>query len=278
MALHRKIDAPMALRPDLAVISEAAEPGRLLDRAPVLAEASLVRVGGIRTRGSCWPASARPASNSTDAAMTVACTGWCRSPSAGCPVWTRPFTCSASGPRTPARAIDRRTIRDSCSGPFGATAGFCVPAPAVVAGDFNNHVQWDRPGWRMNHANEIRALARLGLVSAYHVSRGVEAGNEPEPTFYRRRRAVDGYHIDYVFMPEEWSTCAFDLTVGPYGEVDRSWPERPRTAGARNNAAAMHVRQGTTACSSRRNDSPIEGELRTRWSGVRSYPAAPYTY
>ena len=45
MALHRKIDALMALRPDLAVISEAAEPGRLLDRAPALAEASLVWVG-----------------------------------------------------------------------------------------------------------------------------------------------------------------------------------------------------------------------------------------
>ena len=68
----------------------------------------------------------------------------------------------------------------------------------------------------MNHANEIRALGRLGLVSAYHVSRGVEARNEPDPTFYWRRRAVDGYHIDYVFMPEEWSTCAFDLTVGPF--------------------------------------------------------------
>ena len=95
---------------------------------------------------------------------------------------------------------------------------FLRSAPAVVAGDFNNHVQWDRPGWRMNHANEVRALARLGLVSAYHVSRGVEAGNEPEPTFYWRRRAVDGYHIDYVFMPEEWSTCTFDLTVGPYEE------------------------------------------------------------
>ena len=59
-------------------------------------------------------------------------------------------------------------------------------------------------------------MARLGLVSAYHVSRGVEAGDEPEPTFYWRRRAVDGYHIDYVFMPEDWSTCAFDVTVGNY--------------------------------------------------------------
>ena len=45
MALHRKIDALMALRPDLAVTSETAEPGWLLDRAPALAAASLVWVG-----------------------------------------------------------------------------------------------------------------------------------------------------------------------------------------------------------------------------------------
>ena len=45
MALHRKIDALMALRPDLAVIPEAAEPGRLVDRVPALAEA-VPRLGG----------------------------------------------------------------------------------------------------------------------------------------------------------------------------------------------------------------------------------------
>ena len=70
----------------------------------------------------------------------------------------------------------------------------------------------------MNHANEIRAMAGLGLVSAYHVSRGVEAGAEPEPTLYWRDRTIDGptYHIDYVFIPEEWSQCSFELTVGRY--------------------------------------------------------------
>ena len=51
MALHRKIDALMALRPDLAVISEAAEPRRLLDRAPALADASLVWVGRNSHKG-----------------------------------------------------------------------------------------------------------------------------------------------------------------------------------------------------------------------------------
>jgi len=71
-------------------------------------------------------------------------------------------------------------------------------------------------------ANEVRALARLGLVSAYHVSRGVAAGSEPEPTFYWRRRAADGYHIDYVFMPEWWTNSTFHLSVGRF----RDWVGR----------------------------------------------------
>ena len=97
----------------------------------------------------------------------------------------------------------------------------------------------------MNHANEIRTLARLGLVSAYHVSRGVEAGNEPEPTFYWRRRVVDGYHIDYVFVPEEWSACVFDLTVGRHEE----WTKRYRNeGGSRRRRCSLPgwIRDGST--------------------------------
>ena len=62
----------------------------------------------------------------------------------------------------------------------------------------------------MNHANEIRALARLGLVSAYHLSRGVEAGEEPEPTLYWRDRTalcprgMAGL-ADYPVICEPWS-------------------------------------------------------------------------
>lgn len=44
-ALHRKIDALMTLRPDVAVISEAAKPERLVAHVPELADASLVWVG-----------------------------------------------------------------------------------------------------------------------------------------------------------------------------------------------------------------------------------------
>lgn len=51
MALHRKIDALMALRQALAVISEAAEMGRLLDRVPALVESSVVWVGRNPRKG-----------------------------------------------------------------------------------------------------------------------------------------------------------------------------------------------------------------------------------
>ena len=102
---------------------------------------------------------------------------------------------------------------------------FLRAAPAVVAGDFNNHVQWDRaPDGGSTMPTRFVPLARLGLVSAYHVSRGVEAGNEPEPTFYWRRRAVDGYHIDYVFMPKDWSAHAFDVMVGKFEDWIGSGP------------------------------------------------------
>ena len=99
--------------------------------------------------------------------------------------------------------------------------GFLRSAPAVVAGDFNNHVRWDKPGWPINHVNAVRDLARLGLISAYHLALGVEAGNEPDATYFQHRRQAAGYHIDYVFMSEEWASRDFTLMVGRY----RDWIE-----------------------------------------------------
>jgi endonuclease/exonuclease/phosphatase family metal-dependent hydrolase len=90
----------------------------------------------------------------------------------------------------------------------------------VVAGDFNNHVYWDKPGWRMNHANEIAALSRLGLISAYHEARDIGAGEETDPTIYWRDRTWDGpsYHIDYIFMRREWTCGPFRLDVGGFDD------------------------------------------------------------
>ena len=218
MALHRKIDALMELRPDLAVISEAAEPGRLLDRAPALAEASLVWVGRNPHKGlllaGFGTARLEFSRHRHDARLH-----WMAPVTAsGLPGLEQPIHLLGVWAQNASEGNRQKDNPGFLQRALRRYRRFLRSAPPVVAGDFNNHVQWDRLGWRMNHANEVRAFARLGLVSAYHVSRGVEAGDEPESALYWRRRADDGYHIDYVFMPEQWTTCAFDLTIGRYDE------------------------------------------------------------
>ncbi len=97
---------------------------------------------------------------------------------------------------------------------------FLTGAPAVVAGDFNNNVYWDRPSHPNNHAAAVDDLRRLGLESAYHVARGVAQGDEPEPTLYWRDRRRDGpiYHIDYCFLPKTWAAHLARVVVGNFDD------------------------------------------------------------
>ena len=95
---------------------------------------------------------------------------------------------------------------------------FLSGGPAVVAGDFNNNVFWDRPGWRINHAAAVAILERYGLVSAYHHARGEAQGAESAPTLYWRDRLKDGptYHIDYIFLPQAWTARLRRVEVGSF--------------------------------------------------------------
>jgi endonuclease/exonuclease/phosphatase family metal-dependent hydrolase len=100
-----------------------------------------------------------------------------------------PLRKSTRGPTLRAIATYREFLRERTS---------------IVAGDFNNHVRWDRPGKAWNHARAIAAFNRLGLVSAYHTFEDVDQGAERHPTFYWRTRSALGpttYHIDYAFIP-----------------------------------------------------------------------------
>ena len=169
MALHRKIDALMAVRSDLAVIAEAAEPGRLLDRVPALAEASLVWVGrnpnkGLLVAGFGTTRLEFHPHRHDGRLHWIAPVAVSGLPGVDAPVhllgvWAQ--NASEGNLRKDNLGFLQRALR--------RYRRFLRSAPVVVAGNINNHVQWDRPGWWMNHANEIRALARLGLVSAYYV-------------------------------------------------------------------------------------------------------------
>jgi endonuclease/exonuclease/phosphatase (EEP) superfamily protein YafD len=97
---------------------------------------------------------------------------------------------------------------------------FLTERASIVAGDFNNNVFWHRPGWRINHANAVASLAKLGLVSAYHELRGEMQGGESVPTLYWRDRKKDGpcYHIDYIFLKAQMLAQVSELAVGSYDD------------------------------------------------------------
>jgi endonuclease/exonuclease/phosphatase family metal-dependent hydrolase len=69
----------------------------------------------------------------------------------------------------------------------------------IIAGDFNNGPQWDTPGHRNNFVGIDDALNKLGLFSAYHVSKSEDFGEESYPTYFHQRNLDKPFHIDYIY-------------------------------------------------------------------------------
>jgi hypothetical protein len=214
MALDRKIDALLALRPDIAIVSECAEPARLKFRTrPGWTESEPVWIGRNPSKGLAvfgfnghrlrladdyWPSLRYIApihvSGSLDCHLLA--------------VWAQNFSGGVTrkaqiGPLR--RALSR--YRD-----------FLTARPAIVAGDLNHNVIWDKPGWRNNHGAAVASLARLGIESAYHAFHREAQGEESRPTLYWRDRRKDGptYHIDYVFLPQSWIGRIGALRIGSF--------------------------------------------------------------
>ncbi len=210
MALHRKIDVLMALEPDVAVISECAEPDQVWEKAPAFEPDSSVWIGrnihkglGVFTFNGYDATLAEAFDPSIRLIAPVRITG----PAAFnlLAVWVQLDGHRKAEPGPMIRALD-------------AYGNFLSEGPAVAAGDLNNHVLWDRPGHAANHANAVERFQSLGMVSAYHADRQVADGDEPEPTHYWRDRTKHGptYHIDYVYMPRGWVAGMREMTVGGF--------------------------------------------------------------
>jgi exodeoxyribonuclease-3 len=216
MALHRKLAALMALRPDVAVLSECASPERLIARlGPDGLDCETVWVGTNRDKGLSVLAfngyRARLAGSIYRRWRRVIAPGRVGGPASFnlLAVWAQNFSDGIRRKRQPGplRLALTRDYRD-----------FLGDGPAVVAGDFNNNVYWDRPGYFINHAHTVTTLERYGLVSAYHLARGEAQGSETTPTHYWRDRTKDGptYHIDYVFLPRAWASGMREMSVGSF--------------------------------------------------------------
>jgi len=84
---------------------------------------------------------------------------------------------------------------------------------ALLCGDFNSSVIWDKPKDRWRHAAVVETMAEQGYVSLYHHATGEAQGQETQPTFFLYRKPERPYHIDYVFVPAALSGSA-TITVG----------------------------------------------------------------
>lgn len=216
MALHRKLDALLALRPDVAVISECAEPARLerLSRAwPI--EHDPIWIGNNPTKGLAVLTfngyRARLAENFAPYLRHIA------------PVHIdgpMRFNLLAVWAQNANEGSIRKHQLGALRRALTRYRDFLTHAPAIVAGDLNHNVIWDKPGWRINHATTVDTLGRLGLVSAYHAITGEAQGRETTPTIYWRDRARDGptYHIDYVFVPAAWLPAISAFHVGDFDD------------------------------------------------------------
>jgi exodeoxyribonuclease-3 len=218
MALHRKLAALMALKPDIAVLSECASPERLIDRLGAGAlDCEPVWIGANRDKGlavlafngyrACLAHAVYRKSLRLIAPVRV------EGPTSFnlLAVWAQNFSDGIRRKRQPG------PLRLALTRDYPAFLG---EGPAIVAGDFNNNVFWDRPGYRINHAHTVALLERYGLVSAYHHARGEAQGAETEPTLYWRDRVKDGptYHIDYIFLPRAWAAGLREMSVGRFAD------------------------------------------------------------
>ena len=214
MALDRKVDFLLDLKPDIAVICECAAPERLRARSkrdwigtePVWVGDNPNKGLGVFAFNGFAVTREEPHYPTLRHIAPVRVAGpvvfnllavWAQNASGGI---TRKHQ---SGPL-------RRSLKKY--------SALLADAPSIIAGDFNNNPIWDKPGWRINHMKMVELLGNLGLVSAYHSVSGEPPGEETTPTLYWRDRTADGptYHIDYVFLPQIWVHRIEGLQVGNF--------------------------------------------------------------
>lgn len=214
MALHRKHERLLSLRPDVAVISECANADVITKKAASFNPSSSIWVGDNRNKGL--------------GVFTFGSFNGTLSP-----IYQDHFPYIApvliEGPTlfnllAVWACHAKKNSYEAKLGPLrraiNAYQEFIGGGSTIVAEDFNDNVQWDKPTKINNHSANVSELAALGLQSAYHSSRGIDQGSETEPTLYWRDRRNDGprYHIDYCFIPNAWTKSIAAVTVGNFGD------------------------------------------------------------
>jgi hypothetical protein len=100
--------------------------------------------------------------------------------------------------------------------------------PTVLAGDLNSNTIWDADhASDLNHSALVRTLSEFVLVSSYHLFFGETHGREKQCTFHFQWKEQSRFHIDYCFIPEEWSPSLLSVEIGAYEEWKDYSDHRP---------------------------------------------------
>ncbi len=223
MAFHRKQEAFLRLKPDVAVIPECAQDIKVSD-------GSSVWVGSIPFKGLAVIAYGDYAV-SLDKAYEPGIQ------------WAAPV--EVTGPHSffLLAIWGQRPYGEGVQTALDVYHEQLTNGPSVVAGDFNQNSIWDRPNRARNHTRTVDLLKDVGLVSAYHHYFGAAHGVELHSTHYWRNRAETepSFHIDFCFVPKRWLSNITSVQVGSYAKwissglsdhvplvVDVSVPRTPR--------------------------------------------------
>jgi hypothetical protein len=131
--------------------------------------------------------------------------------------------------------------------------------PTIVAGDFNASKS-------EAHLANVHRLRDRGLVSAYHRDRGRDhADPETEPTSYHLWDESHPFHMDFVFLPADWTIRSVE--VGSYDDY----------CGCRlsDHVPVVVTAEPTASASDGRRDGGVpEGRPRTPSARVGQMPSS----
>jgi exodeoxyribonuclease-3 len=132
---------------------------------------------------------------------------------------------------------------------FNAHPEWFTRGPVMVAGDFNSSGHWDKQCAPENHAKLVKFLGDRGIVSAYHFMSGEEQnGKEKQPTFHQTKNTEKPFHLDYIFLPRDWSSRIHGLEVGRHSKWLKYSDHCPVTVELRSERLRRTPSDAHTSC------------------------------
>jgi endonuclease/exonuclease/phosphatase family metal-dependent hydrolase len=83
----------------------------------------------------------------------------------------------------------------------------------IVVGDFNSGPRLTKPKVTTRHRRLLDAFHARGLTSAYHEFHRIDHGEEDDPTYFHLGKRSSPWHIDFCFIPRDWTPRIRNVTI-----------------------------------------------------------------